>query len=243
MWRRGVVVITTAELHWTKPELRFCAGSNPARGASEIRDGDDLWQWSRLEIRLNAFRRSVIPQKHLPHHHHHHHHHHNMSPNSKFCSEALVQRCSVKKVFLKILQITGKHLCQHLFYWAGNFIEKGILTQVFSWEYYEIFKNIFSYRTPPVAAFLLFSSKKRTIVFVENQILNACGLKEHWNLCSLPLVMSWCKVIYNLVSVGFRRKITSWVRHKNVLCTFKLGHLSIYNEIRIFFGSAIKIFL
>ena len=40
--RRGVVVITTAQLHSTKPELRFCAGSNPARGVSEIRDGEDL---------------------------------------------------------------------------------------------------------------------------------------------------------------------------------------------------------
>ena len=34
-----------------------------ARGVSENRDGEDLWQWSRLEIRLNAFRRSTIPQK------------------------------------------------------------------------------------------------------------------------------------------------------------------------------------
>ena len=41
-WRRGVVVITTAQLHSTKSELRFCAGSNPARGVSEIRDGEDL---------------------------------------------------------------------------------------------------------------------------------------------------------------------------------------------------------
>ena len=32
LWRRGVVVITTAELHSTNPEFRFCAGSNPARG-------------------------------------------------------------------------------------------------------------------------------------------------------------------------------------------------------------------
>ena len=63
MWRLGVAVITTAQLHSTKPELRFCAGSNPARGMSEIRDGEDLWQWSRLETRLNAFRRSTIPQK------------------------------------------------------------------------------------------------------------------------------------------------------------------------------------
>ena len=42
MCRRGVVVITTAQLHSAKPELRFCAGSNPARGVSEIRDGEDL---------------------------------------------------------------------------------------------------------------------------------------------------------------------------------------------------------
>ena len=42
MWRCGVVVITTAQLHSTKPELRFCAGSNPARGVSKIRDGEDL---------------------------------------------------------------------------------------------------------------------------------------------------------------------------------------------------------
>ena len=42
MWRRGVVVITTAQLHSTKPELRFCTGSNPAHGVSEIHDGEDL---------------------------------------------------------------------------------------------------------------------------------------------------------------------------------------------------------
>ena len=29
----------------------------------EIRDGEDLWQWSWLEIRLNTFLRSTIPQK------------------------------------------------------------------------------------------------------------------------------------------------------------------------------------
>ena len=42
LWRRGVVVITAAQLHSAKPELRFCGGSNPARGVSEFRDGEDL---------------------------------------------------------------------------------------------------------------------------------------------------------------------------------------------------------
>ena len=63
MWHCGVVAITTAQLHSTKPELSFCTGSNPACGMSEIGDGEDLWQCSWLEIKLNAFCWSTIPQK------------------------------------------------------------------------------------------------------------------------------------------------------------------------------------
>ena len=62
-WHCGVVDIATAQFHSTKPELRFCVGCNPACSISEIRDCQDLWQWSRLEIRLNAFCRSTISQK------------------------------------------------------------------------------------------------------------------------------------------------------------------------------------
>ena len=61
----GVVVITTAQLQSSKSELRFSTGLNPAYAVSEIRDGEDLWQWSQLEIRLNAFRWSNIPQNQL----------------------------------------------------------------------------------------------------------------------------------------------------------------------------------
>ena len=32
LWRRGVLVITTEKLHFTKPVLRFCPGSNLALG-------------------------------------------------------------------------------------------------------------------------------------------------------------------------------------------------------------------
>ena len=37
-----LVVITIAQLHLTKPELRFCACSNPARDVSKIGDGEAL---------------------------------------------------------------------------------------------------------------------------------------------------------------------------------------------------------
>ena len=55
-------VVFSLSLHLNKPELRFCPGLNPARGVSEISDGEDLWQWSRLEKGLHVFRRSTIPQ-------------------------------------------------------------------------------------------------------------------------------------------------------------------------------------
>ena len=69
-------------------------------------------------------------------------------------------RSSCPEVFSKkgvpknYLKFTGKHLCQSLLCCrpqACNFIKKEILTQVFSCEFCEIFKNIF-YRTPPAAA-------------------------------------------------------------------------------------------
>ena len=41
-WYHGVVVIPAAQLNSPKPELRFCGSSNPARGVSEICDGENL---------------------------------------------------------------------------------------------------------------------------------------------------------------------------------------------------------
>ena len=54
------------------------------------------------------------------------------------CSEAVVQRCSVKKVFLEISQ--------------NSQVADEASAQVFSCEFWEISNNTFFYRTPPVAA-------------------------------------------------------------------------------------------
>ena len=64
----GVVVITTAQRSSIKSELRFCTGSNPALGVSEICDGENLWQWSRLEIRRKRLS-SVNHSAKTIHHH------------------------------------------------------------------------------------------------------------------------------------------------------------------------------
>ena len=71
--------------------------------------------------------------------------------------EAVVQRCSLKKVFLENSQkFTGKHSARVSFLIelqasACNFIRKETLAQVFSCEICEFSKNIFLHRTPPVA--------------------------------------------------------------------------------------------
>ena len=68
-------------------------------------------------------------------------------------SEVVVQRCSVKEVFLEISQNSQENTCVRVFFRpeAGNFIKKETLTQVLSCEFYKI-SNTFSYRRPPVAA-------------------------------------------------------------------------------------------
>ena len=60
--------------------------------------------------------------------------------------------CSAKllKYFLKIHKKYLFHLV------ACNFIKKETLEQVISYEFLEISKKILSYRTPPVAASVLF---------------------------------------------------------------------------------------
>ena len=63
-------------------------------------------------------------------------------------SEAVTQSCSVKNVFLKILQNLQKNTCARVSFLinlqtSGNFIKKVALAQVFSHEFCEIFKNTF----------------------------------------------------------------------------------------------------
>ena len=83
----------------------------------------------------------------LPHHH-------------CYYSEAVVRRCSIKKGVLRnFAKLTGKHLCQSLFFnkvaqlWPTTLLKRReTLAQVFFFEFCEISKNTFCYRTPLMAA-------------------------------------------------------------------------------------------
>ena len=61
-------------------------------------------------------------------------------------------KCSSKYMFLKILQYSQENMCWGLFLiklqlWMAATLLKRDSAQVFSCEYYEIFTNIFFYKT------------------------------------------------------------------------------------------------
>ena len=68
-------------------------------------------------------------------------------------SEAATRVVPWKKVFLKISQNSVENSCaKSCRPDSCNFIKKETLAQVFSYEFFEIFKNIFCSGTPLVAA-------------------------------------------------------------------------------------------
>ena len=77
-------------------------------------------------------------------------------------SKTVVQRCSSSRsqmffiisVLKNLAIFIGKHLCWNLFLTKlrTDLLKRKTPTQVFSYEYCEIFKNSFFYRTSPVAA-------------------------------------------------------------------------------------------
>ena len=72
-------------------------------------------------------------------------------------AEAVVRRCSIKKVFLKISQNSQEDTCARISFliklqaWELQLYKKETLAQVLSFEVYEVFNNTYFYRTPPVA--------------------------------------------------------------------------------------------
>ena len=82
---RSVVIIVAPQLRSTKSELRLFAGSNLTRGVLEIYNGENLWQWFRLEIRGKRLSLVSHSTKTIHHPHHHHHHHHILHYNALIC--------------------------------------------------------------------------------------------------------------------------------------------------------------
>ena len=85
--------------------------------------------------------------------------------------EAVVRRCSVKKMFLKILLNPQENTCARVYFSIRLFKQlflKKTLAQVFSYEFCKVFERAYFYRTPEVAA----SSSRREFEELENTILD-----------------------------------------------------------------------
>ena len=65
----------------------------------------------------------------------------------QYGTEAVAQRCSVKKVFLEISQNSQEDTCARVPF----LIKKETVAQAFSCKFCKISLNTFSYRRPPVA--------------------------------------------------------------------------------------------
>ena len=63
-------------------------------------------------------------------------------------AETVVQTCSVKKLFLENSQNSHENTCSRVSFLINK---REALSLVFSYEFWEIFKNSFFHRTPPVA--------------------------------------------------------------------------------------------
>ena len=92
-------------------------------------------------------------------------------------SEAVVQMCSVKNVFLQISQNSQEITCTRVYFLIKS------LAQVFSCEFCGISQNTFSYRTPLVAAsehsLRMFLINKK-IVFTEKRYrVKFSSIKKH----------------------------------------------------------------
>ena len=71
LWSRRVVVITAAQHHTTKSELRFCEGSNHACDVSEIPEGEDAHNGPGSARNKAKDYSSVGHTTKAIHHHHH----------------------------------------------------------------------------------------------------------------------------------------------------------------------------
>ena len=99
--------------------------------------------------------------------------------------DAIVQRCSVKRVFLEISQNLQENTCARASFLiklrasgTGTGVFKEALAQMFSCKFCEISKNTFFYWTPPVAASNKLCWKNQCFVSIKNQWIGNLEMRQ-----------------------------------------------------------------
>ena len=87
----------------------------------------------------------------------------------RYCPEGVVQRCSVKKMFIEISQKSQENTCVRV-----SFLMKMTPAQVFSYEFCEMFKNIlFKEHLRATASDYTFIERKTTTFRTKTLRINA----------------------------------------------------------------------
>ena len=103
-------------------------------------------------------------------------------------AEAVVQRCSVKMVFLEISQNSQENTSARVSFLIKlqDVIKKETLTQVFSCEFCEVSKNTFFHRTPLLAASEMATELTCSVcVGVAGEAHKCILCKKKWFTCSV----------------------------------------------------------
>ena len=91
-----------------------------------------------------------------------------IEPPDRLIWEAVVKSCSVKKVFLKILQNSQENTCARVSFLKNlqtapaALLKNRLWHMCFPVSFAKFLRNTFFYRTPPVAASIIFKAPKFT---------------------------------------------------------------------------------
>ena len=114
--------------------------------------------------------------------------------------------CSVKKVFLEILQNSRENTCARASFLIKLQASGLTLAQVFSCEFCEISKSIFFYRTPPAVA---------SDVWINLTFFNLDSIFE--NLLVFLSFFGMCKLYLYSFSLPCHNKMSAFFGHKIVM--------------------------
>ena len=131
-----------------------------------------------------------------------------------------------KDVYRSFTKLTGKHLCQSILFnkvagLRAATLFKKTLAQVFSCKFWEVSKNTFSYRAPPVAATVLGSYLFIThpcIFYIFHQVLQkpfkfiSSGLETNDSLVNETNFLSFLSLfVYSFLAITWQSVQTASV--------------------------------
>ena len=186
--------MATAPLHLAEPGLRFCTVQNFARVVSEVYGDRNLRQWSHLEMKLDAFRHTMIPQKPSS----------SSSSSSCLCCYFKHTQCSIQHISLVFFSIIIIYLAAMKEVFIFAFLRRtfkinftGIMVKFCLWCHYGNFL-IFNFLVNPSCFGHCWtdSSLTKLEAQVNRKICEACNIVNnsvlsYWSEWIIEKIIQW----------------------------------------------------